>query len=380
MGHDSVGLGAIGLDLQESFLSLAIREGAGERRSVASIGDGRGPLVPAVAEKGQWGGCIPGPLLRARMTALTRSESDTDALWGHLFTRCHEYLGFMSPTLSSGYEFVVSVPSDSPEGYRSRLARVARRAGFDDPSFVRPVEAVLARWLNTAVLGGQEVRRVVTVHIGEATTEVGAFRLRRRRAGSWTLDASAPPSCIEDSGWLQWFWTVADDILGRPEVPSEYDLMGVAAGVFELGRAMAVEAGSHRVAWNGRYVDHLQSAVPTWSFERGLSEWPGATTLVEHLPSVVAGAADHVAEGDEPMVVVLGGPGATWPFARRALSEDASTWTSSSPILDAAIGASCWPEWAARLGIPDTPGPRPSTPSIPAGSPLTLDEEPPPFL
>jgi len=72
--------------------------------------------------------------------------------------------------------------------------------------------------------------------------------------------------------------------------------------------------------------------------------WPEVMKLTAALPSAIRRSAGALKPGASPDVVIVGGVGAGWPFARDVASAVGQVWQSRDPVASVALGSALWPE------------------------------------
>ena len=135
-----------------------------------------------------------------------------------------------------------------------------------------------------------------------------------------------------------------------------------------LGRGRADEC----VEWDGPLAERMFETLRLSREE--CREWPEVTALTDVLPSVIRQAVAAVSANERLDLIVVGGAGASWPFAADCAEALGTVWKSGFPPEDVARGAACW----AEVGHPNAPMlPLDGSPSglFGSSSPATLNFE-----
>jgi hypothetical protein len=135
-----------------------------------------------------------------------------------------------------------------------------------------------------------------------------------------------------------WVSEMAAEALGvcRPGVPA-YALVGLLDGVDEFAAMLRASQDQAWVEWAGPLSQYMSE--PLRASRRELAARPTVTDFT----TPIAGTVNTVLNGvAERVTVLVGGPGAAWPFVADALAGPGRTvWQSGDPTLDLAYGA-CW--------------------------------------
>jgi hypothetical protein len=104
--------------------------------------------------------------------------------------------------------------------------------------------------------------------------------------------------------------------------------------------------------------------------------------LTTSVPIAVRDALREFAGPRGPDYIVVGGVGATWPFATDAAAASGRLWTSGDPPADVSRGAAWWPDrsLAGRWEQASEDLPVPAIRPMEASAPASVVDETPPWL
>ena len=367
-------IGSIGVDIQGSRAAVCLMEWAGGQVRQGPVGDGRRILIPVAATRTAWGseaaeaalaalpaGRRPADMLYAWRQDASSPEFLADMLYawrqdawspdflGGLHRRLLGFLGQAQPEGFRSHQVYVCADPDSAGGWAT-VAELLGQAGLPDTEQVRPADALLCRWLSmTPELPSGPVLAVVC---GETATILGLYSVGIDEAPVVRADGEKRV----DAGSGPWVIEIATDALRqcRPEFPARA-LLGLLDGVDEFAAMLRASTGDTWVEWAGPLSQYMFEPL-----RASRSEVAARTTVADYARPV-ASAAHSVLNGVAGSVTLLvGGPGAAWPFVADALAGLGNMWQSGDPTLDLAYGA-CWWESYRRsfrrdgaVPVPDT--------------------------
>ncbi|MGH2458429.1 MAG: hypothetical protein ACRDIY_06125 [Chloroflexota bacterium] len=351
-------MNAIGIDYQQTLTAVWLREENEAGAHLRSIGDGLRSLIPNLAvDEGGWGSraALAGESLDERSSAEGPwlAEPGAAVFWRCLYRRVTGYLGRVKPIPRNGYQVVVAIPSvGSAAG--PTIERFGRDAGFDALRVIRTTDAVLARWLAEGATEEPRDRLVAVVAVGDTTTLVGAGRLGTDADGRPALHFPDDAVTIVPTGFQGWLTATLEAVQERLDQPlgvGSHLVMRDAAIAF--GRRLSLASRDQTTAWSGPFHDEMFASLEV--SPRDAESWPGAQELDQRIPEAIRRAVSVLGADRRPDLALVGGIGAAWPFARRAVGRVAPTWQSQDPIEDVARGAAWWPSLIATLAPLDRP-------------------------
>jgi len=331
-------IGTIGVDLQRFRATIVLMEWTAGTPRYGSVGDGRRTLVPLAATETLWGSpaaeaalaALPTGMPLARSLHAWRQDPWRPEFLTGLRARLARYLGQAPLAAARTHQLSACVdPAERPADAADQLDV----AGLPAVELVDPLEALLCRWLSAVIapVSGP----VVVVAIGEATTQVGVY----------TVDSGPPPSIRPgtttrlESGCVGWTTAVATRVLGlcRPGVPPRA-LLALLDGVDEFAALVRnARTDDAAVEWTGPLSRYMFNPLRTTRRELATDR-----TITDVAVPIVATVRRVLSTVAGPATVVVGGPGAAWPFVAGALAGSADVWSSGDPLLDFAVGASWW--------------------------------------
>lgn len=357
--------GGAGLDVQYSRTMIVVREGLQRMQ----VGDGYRRLVPNAQAGRLWGSPAAEAILSgggpplAEWLSRWRTDPWSEAFLAGAHHRLTGFLGQVRPIHSNGYFVYLSTGPDVPDN----ALELCASAGLSDTVPVEPGEALVCRWLAERVPDDWK-GAVTAVACGE--TWITATPYAVDRAGARTAVTRTGRSVSRAVGGGAWCTELASDVLERCRegVPATA-LLPLLDGVLELASALR---DRETVEWDGPLTDQL--FAPLTFTRRELAARPSVdrvTTAVHELVQAMPGG---------PGLVIVGGPGAVWPFIPGALNELGPLWRSREPEQDLAVGAAWWP--VLQPCFTDVPAPPQRAagapgPRLPAGTSSQTHAQPP---
>ena len=345
-------MNTLGIDYQQTSTVIALREGDEPGVRLRSISDGQRRLIPnAVLGQQTWGSHA---LLAEERGGLRQGDDRQEGpwldpagapvFWRALFRRAVAYLGGLEPVPTNGYRLVVGFQAENFPVAAAAVVRLATAAGFADPVCIPATDALLCRWLAERRTFDQHL--VASVVQGDTSTTVRAYRLHPGEAGRATVTAAGAITTVPGAGqaaWVRRITQLVSDRLGGT-IPAE-DELAVREAAVEFGARLSQSDEHQAVAWSGPLSERMLEPVQT---TRAASlALPEIQALEEALGAALAKALAKTGAGDQPDLVLRGGPGAVWPFGLNALLKTVPAkriWQSADPAQDVAWGAAWWPE------------------------------------
>lgn len=366
--------GSIGIDVQDSRTAITLLETSAGGVSTAAVGDGYRPLVPHAWTAQAWGspaaeavlaaagapaasagededqGQLPDAARLCELLFSWRRDPWADGFLNGLARRLDAYTG-RTPLLAGTYQLGVCAAPGTPD--RAAAAQRCESAGLPAPQFVDPADALLCRWLADAAAAGGQIRppassSVIAVACGGDYTLARAYLVSASGRG-FVVQAGRESRIAAGTAALG--AAVAGDVLARcrPGVPPPA-LLALLDGVLEYAAAIRTRR-SAAADWSGPLAEYLFTPLRLTAGE--LADRPEAAGLRQFL----ATEPGRLSPGDPPAVIVVGGPGAAWPFAADWAGVTGPVWQSLEPELDLSIGASWWPLLRRAFAVADAPGP-----------------------
>ena len=337
-------IGSIGVDIQGSRAAVCLMEWAGGQVRQGPVGDGRRILIPVAATPTAWGSeaaeaaldALPPSGRLADMLYAWRQDAWSPEFLAGLHRRLLGFLGQAQPEGFRSHQVCVCADPDSAGGWAT-VAELLGQAGLPDTEQVRPADALLCRWLS--VTPELPSGPVLAVACGETATILGLYSVGIDEAPVVRADGETRV----DVGSGPWVIEIATDALRqcRPGFPARA-LLGLLDGVDEFAAMLRASTGDTWVEWAGPLSQYMFEPL-----RASRSEVAARTTAADYARPV-ASAVHSVLNGVAGRVTLLvGGPGAAWPFVADALAGLGNMWQSGDPTLDLAYGA-CWWELYRR--------------------------------
>ncbi len=251
-------------------------------------------------------------------------------------------LGFLGQAQPEGFHsHQVCVCADpASTGDWATAAELLGQAGMPGTEPVRPTDALLCRWLSETP--EPPSGPVLAVACGETATILGIYSVRIEEAPVLRADGETRI----DVGPGPWVIEIAADALRqcRPGFPARA-LLGLLDGVDEFAAMLRASTGDNWVEWAGPLSQYMFEPLRASRAELA------ARTTVADFTRPVTSAVHTVLNGVAGRVTLLvGGPGAAWPFVADALAGLGNVWQSGDPTLDLAYGACWWQRYRQRDG------------------------------
>jgi len=346
-------IGAIGIDVQASRTALALVEASAYSVSCAPVGDGQRWLIPHAYTAVAWGSRAAESVLaesagpgRADLADLLfcwqRSPWDDRFLSG-IRVRLGEYTGY-TPLNPHTYQLALCAgPSSADASILERCESV----GLSGPQLVSPADALVARWMSQTPAGFEGSAVILAVACGEATTTMRCYVADRSGPSPVMRGGASESFGIGSSSWTA---ALAAEVLSRcrPGVPAAA-LLALLDGVAEFGAGLRA-SGAGEIQWTGPLSEYLFTPMRVTAAE--LAERDDVADFTRTIRTEAKRLLSAHAAGRSAVAVLVGGPGAVWPFAGTALSGLGPVWQSREPELDLAAGACWWTQFRRAFGSP----------------------------
>jgi hypothetical protein len=331
-------IGSIGVDIQGSRAAVCLMEWAGGQVRQGPVGDGRRILIPVAATPAAWGSAaaeaaldaVPASSRPADMLYAWRQDAWSPEFLAGLHRRLLAFLGQAQPEGFRSHQVCVCADPASAGGWAT-AAELLGQAGLPGTEQVQPTDALLCRWLSETP--EPPSGPVLAVACSETVTILGLYSVEIDDAP--VVRADGETRIYPGSG--PWVTEIAADALRqcRPGFPARA-LLGLLDGVDEFAAMLRVSTGDTWVEWAGPLSQYMFEPL-----RASRSEVAARTTAADYTRPV-ASAVHSVLNGVAGRVTLLvGGPGAAWPFVADALAGLGTMWQSGDPTLDLAYGA-CW--------------------------------------
>jgi hypothetical protein len=336
-------IGSIGVDITDSRAAIGLLEWSGGQIRQGPVGDGRRILIPVAATESAWGSqaaeavlaALPGSALLADSLRCWRWDPWSEEFLSGLRRRLLSYLGQPESAGFRAYQIRVCADLENPGS-----AAVTERldaAGLTDAELVHPADALLCRWL--AETPPQPEGPVLAVACGETATHIALYTVRSGADLAVRVNDQRRVAAGSDA----WTTELAGEALRlcRPGVPA-HALLSLLDGADEFAallrtgpRARDVDMDA-TIEWAGPMSQFMFEPLRATRDE--LEERPSVKDWTAPVAIAVRGLLGHVAGR---VTLLVGGPGAAWPFVADTLAGLGAVWESGDPTLDLALGA-CW--------------------------------------
>ncbi len=372
-------MNVIGIDYQQTLSVITLHEGRGASAVTTSIGDGRRVLVPhAVTSGGSWGSSAmsdaPGTLYQPADPLQDGPWLESPAaglFWQGLYARLVSYLGRVKPTFANGYQTTIALQGGDWQATRNGVQSLCAQAGQskNDPvglreaNFIPATEALLCRWLSAPAtfspvsdpdMNRAEMRRknseelpaeavIVVVAVGDSSTLVGAYRVKRDQAGAWHI--AARPEVLQhlSTGLSAWQGHLLTEVCSRFNEERGLDsTLELRDSALDFAWQITQAGPDRELTWCG--VGEESMYAPLCLTHAECARWPETQPLQSTLTQALNRAVAALGKTARPDRIFVGGVGALWPFAGEIANRIAPTWSSSSPQTDIAFGAAAWRE------------------------------------
>jgi hypothetical protein len=339
--------GAIGLDIQDSRTAITVLEWSAGTVRMGSVGDGRRMLVPHAWIGSLWGseaaeaildGLDPEAFSAAdQLFAWRQSPWSAEFLQG-LYRRLFSYLGQTPPTNPHGHR--VCLCTDTPLSRAAMasgsLQKRLESAGLTEVIQVEPADALVCRWLADPAVTAKS-GTILAIACGEVSTAIAQYQVQW--SGPRPAVTSGSTSRI-DLGSAGWYTGIAAEVLSRcREGVPRTSLLALLDGVLEFGAMLRAQPPGAEIEWAGPLSERM--FTPLRVTRDYLS---GQPAIAKVAAEVREGAEQALARGGagRPVAILVGGPGAVWPFISDAVASLGPVWQTGEPEADLAAGAAWW--------------------------------------
>ena len=350
-------MSAIGIDFARTSTVACLRDGDWPGCRWRPIGDSARIRIPnAIDGSGRWGSLAVGtnaPDLVGGHLSLDAGpwlgSPQAQAFLHSLATRLTAFLGRVEPTVKNGYRVVIAPETQSFDETASVIEGMCRRGAVSelDGGVCIPVQrALLCRWMAESRAEGS--RTVVAVVVGDTLATAGAYEVEFGQAQRPEIVRCGAPHYLPGTGNAWWEQLVYEKIAERAnaEIPAAQSLE-VRDAI--LGMATRLRLGDRdcSIEWRGPLSDRMFQ--PLEIDRASMRNAREVLILSLQLPRIIGEALKSL--GARADLVLLGGVGASWPFALEAIETawqfgGVPVWQSANPLEDVARGAALWPMFA----------------------------------
>jgi hypothetical protein len=251
--------------------------------------------------------------------------------------RIEAYLGEHERSAGLGIALVGN-PADP---VRERAAMdILDAASRVTPTLVDPADALLqAHCLRTGPPAGP----LDVVAAGERWTVVRRYAVEDAGFGRRTW-RSLHPGVVLRTGCIAWTDRLMHEVVNWSEYRNPARaLLAVEDGVLEFVDALRGTGRDERARWWGALSSQMNQPFElSWA---AMTRWPEVSSYLTEVAHALVEVrfGDPLAAGE----VLLGGPGAAWPFLTDAVPGASSSLIGPAPAHDLAVGAAAWSRTAA---------------------------------
>lgn len=346
-------MSTLGIDYQQTLVSICLREGSYQNACSRFISDGTQTLIPNLvyqdAQNQLWGSKA---LRNKEFNWLTKVSSweglspPNSDIWNHIYCHLYNFLGRIAPTPENNYQLVVAPQAENHSQVAKTIERVCLTAGFKSATIISTPVAILSRWVSEyAISEIREKKIVVVVAVGDVSTTVGAYELypnTQKSSPAFYLTNTSSQIHIYNTGLAYWnakLLSLVSTKLKNPVTP-EYNL-GMRDAALEFGRYLGKVDKHQLLNWNGPLKQKMYAPL---DITRNQCEvWSEVSNLTLRLPTAIEQALSAIGS-KQPDLILVGGAGAIYPFAKDIAAKLGKVWQSPNPEQDIALGAACWPE------------------------------------
>ena len=340
-------IGSIGVDIQTSRAAVCLTEWASGRVRQGPVGDGSRLLVPVASTAMSWGSPAAEVVLNAQPAA--RHPADMLYAWRQdpwsaqfltgLHRRLLDFLGQVQPEGFRSHRVYVCADPESTVDWAT-TDELLDQAGLPGTEPVRPTDALVCRWLSETP--GPPSGTVLAVACGETATIIGSYSVSVGEA----LVVRAEGETRVEAGAGQWVIEMARDALGhcRPGFPARA-LLGLLDGVDEFAAMVRASKDDTWVEWAGPLSQYMFEPL-----RASRPELARRATVLDFTRPVASAVHTALRQVGRHVTLLVGGPGAAWPFVADALAGIGTVWQSGDPTLDLAYGACWWDSYQRSFG------------------------------
>jgi hypothetical protein len=339
--------GSIGVDIQRSRVAVCLTEWANGRARQGPVGDGRRILVPVASTATSWGspaaetilGAQPASGHLASMLYAWRQDPWSAQFLTGLHRRLLDFLGQAQPEgFRSHRVFVCADPEITTDW--ATASELLDQVGLPGTEPVRPADALVCRWLSETPTPPSGT--VLAVACGETATIIGSYSVTGREP----LLVGTEGQTRVEGGCGPWVIEMARDALGhcRPGVPARA-VLGLLDGVDEFAAMVRASRDDTWVEWAGPLSQYMFEPL-----RASRPELARRATVTDFTRPVASAVHTALKQAGQHVTLLVGGPGAAWPFVADALAGIGTIWQSGDPTLDFAYGACWWDIYQRSFG------------------------------
>lgn len=331
-------MGSIGVDIQRSRAAICLTEWANGRVRQGPVGDGSRILVPVASTAASWGSpaaeAILGPQPTGRHPANLLYAWRQDPWSAQFLTGLHrrllDFLGQVQPEGVRSHRVFVCADPESTADWAT-ASELLDQVGLPGTEPVRPTDALVCRWLSETPEPPSGT--VLAVACSETATIIGSYSVTSREA----LLVGTDGETRVEGGSGPWVIEMARDAIGhcRPGFPARA-LLGLLDGVDEFAAMVRASRDDTWVEWAGPLSQYMFEPLRV-----SRPELARRTTVTDFTRPVASAVHTALKQTGRHVTLLVGGPGAAWPFVADALAGIGTVWQSGDPTLDLAYGA-CW--------------------------------------
>ncbi len=352
-------MNVFGIDYQHTLSIICLRECNTNFSKIHSVSDGISQVIPnTTTEDLLWGSSALKESEEVQRKWKNRpilplSEQVRDiAFWKGMFRRFYTHIGYLPPIQQNGYSSVVALQGFDFNEQATLLNETCVAAGFEGVKIIPSTRALLSRWLAEGNCPLDKNCTITSVVVGDTSTTVSSYRILKSRDRVTSIIEEYPCLTIADVGQFYWVEKILDIVessVGEP-LPAKLLLKSWSAAI-EIGAQLQQKNKSYRVAWSGPMLEKLQnrSLLPSFTTEECI-KWPEVAVLLFSLPKIIKEATSLTGQS-VPDLILMGGIGSVWPFAKDEVSSIAPMYLSLTPQEDIARGATWWPEFENNLRV-----------------------------
>ena len=351
-------MNTFGIDYQHTLSVICLREGRTASNSPHSVGDGLRTVIPnAVLGDKLWGSrallsAEPGRLSGSEMLAKGPwlDEPGASLFWRGVYQRLFSYVGRVRPTLQEGYRVVVGIQAADYRTAAEGVERVCHAAGLNDTICIPATDALLGRWMAERTTSEEREHLVTAIAVGDTSVLIRAYRVQCKTDRFPRIVAAGQPTHLAGTGSAGGVTRVLELMHAQFDEPNEPIPPGhelaLRDAVIEFGAQLDRTDPNRAIEWTGLFRERMSMWGPAKLTLQECNSWPEVSNLQLALPAAIRDTAVAAGGRTKPDLVVLGGVGAVWPFARSiiaAVEPRLEVWQSDNPLEDVARGAAWWP-------------------------------------
>jgi len=357
-------MNAFGIDYQRTLSIICLREGSNKEARFRLVSDGMRNLIPNVVHKDEqnelWGSKALNSKDSRWLTGVNTWEDgswvaqpESSSFWGYIYRRLYTFLGRVEPVAQNGYQLVVGVQAENYPQVVSAVERICSAAGFKSIMLISAPAAILCRWVaEYRISENRDKLIVVVVAVGDVSTTVSAYELfpnQNQVFPPFHVTNASSPIHISTTGLAYWNAKLLN-LVGtklKDSITPKYNL-AMRDAALEFGRYLGKVDSWQLLDWTGPLSQKMYT--PLDLTRRQCDGWTEVSRLTLRLPQAIEQALSAITTNKQPDLILVGGVGAVYPFAKDAAAEVGQIWHSANPEEDVARGAAWWHE----VGLPWT--------------------------